>query len=80
MINKGTRLAEFIDGTSNTLLFTEAKTSLPVMRDGNNPNTPNATPPATPAAVVALGGTIAPNACHVQWVNGLIIQTGSRRR
>ena len=75
-VNKGVRFADLTDGLSNTVALAEVKTFVPVMRDGVNPNTPNAPVPATPAAVVALGGTVTPDLCHTQWVNGIIIQTG----
>ena len=55
-INQATRLAQFTDGLSNTLGMAEVKTYYAVMRDGANPNTPNAPVPANAAAVVALGG------------------------
>jgi len=75
-VNKGTRFAEMTDGLSNTLSMAEVKTYIAVMRDGGNPNTTNAPPPANAAATVALGGTVTPSFCHDQWVNGIILQTG----
>ena len=75
-VNKGVRFAEMTDGLSNTLSMAEVKTYVAVMRDGGNPNTMNAPVPATPADTVALGGTVTPNFCHAEWVNGIIIHTG----
>ena len=75
-VNKATRIAEFTDGLSNTLGMAEVKTYVAMLRDGGNPNTPNAPAPATPADVAALGGTVVPASSHVQWVNGIILQTG----
>ena len=75
-VNRATRLAEFTDGLSNTVGMAEVKTYYAVMRDGANPNTLGALAPTTPAAVIALGGTVTPSATHTQWVNGIIIHTG----
>ena len=75
-VNQGNRLAALTDGLSNTVGMAEVKTYYAVMRDGNNPNTLNAPAPTTPAAVVALGGTVVPLSTHTEWVNGLIIHTG----
>ena len=75
-VNKGVRFAELTDGLSNTVAVGEVKTFVAIMRDGGNPNVMNAPAPATPAATVALGGTVTPDACHTQWVNGIILHTG----
>ena len=75
-VNKGVRFAELTDGLSNTLAMAEVKTFVAVLRDGNNPSAANAAPPANAAATVSLGGTVTPDVCHTQWVNGLIIHSG----
>jgi len=75
-VNKAIRFAEMTDGLSNTLAMAEMKTFVAVMRDGGSPNTTNAPAPATPAAVLALGGNVIPNLGQSQWVNGIIIHTG----
>ena len=41
-----------------------------------NPSSLNATIPATPADVIALGGTATADIGHTQWVNGIILHSG----
>jgi prepilin-type processing-associated H-X9-DG protein len=65
-----------LDGTSNTLLFGEVKAWTPYLRDGGSPNTPGVAIPATPAAVVALGGNFKSNSGHTEWVDGRTHQAG----
>jgi prepilin-type N-terminal cleavage/methylation domain-containing protein/prepilin-type processing-associated H-X9-DG protein len=76
MVNQSTKHADFTDGLSNTLGVGEMKTYMAVLRDGGVPNTLNAPPPLTAQDVLALCGTLVPDACHTQWVNGIIIHTG----
>ena len=75
-VNKGVRFAELTDGLSNTLAVAEVKTFVAALRDSGNPSAANAAPPASAAATVALGGMVAPDFSHTQWVNGIILQTG----
>jgi prepilin-type N-terminal cleavage/methylation domain-containing protein/prepilin-type processing-associated H-X9-DG protein len=75
------RLADFTDGLSNTLGFSEVKAYTSQLIKSGNPNAANAPPPATPAAVVALGGTLRPAAPgqaggHTEWVDGKSLETG----
>ncbi len=75
------RFADFPDGLSNTLGVSEVKAYTAQLVKGGNPNTANAPPPATPAAVVALGGTFRPAVAghsggHTEWVDGKILETG----
>jgi prepilin-type processing-associated H-X9-DG protein len=64
------------DGLSNTIGAADVKTFVPALLDGNNPGTPFAPPPDTPAQVVAYGGTFDPDYCHTQWVTGRTLQSG----
>ncbi len=64
------------DGLSNTLCAADVKSFTPALLDGNNPSAPNTPPPATPAQLVAYGGTFDPDYCHTQWVTGRTLQSG----
>lgn len=67
---------DFIDGTSNSLGFSEFKTFTAYNRDGE---TGTATIPSSAAAVSALvagGGSSKPNSGHTEWVDGRVHQTG----
>jgi len=74
--NSATRFASIIDGTSNTLAFSEFKAWSPYLRDGGSPNTPAAAVPSNPADVVGLGGDFKSNSGHTEWVDGRAHQTG----
>jgi prepilin-type N-terminal cleavage/methylation domain-containing protein/prepilin-type processing-associated H-X9-DG protein len=75
-VNKGTSIAGFTDGLSNTVGIAEVKTTWSVLRNGQNPNVLNSPAPSTPSQVIALGGTFTQSVCHTEWVNGIIVQTG----
>jgi prepilin-type N-terminal cleavage/methylation domain-containing protein/prepilin-type processing-associated H-X9-DG protein len=64
------------DGLSNTLAAADVKSFTPALLDGGQPAAPNTPPPATPAQVVAYGGTFDPDYCHTQWVTGRTLQSG----
>jgi prepilin-type N-terminal cleavage/methylation domain-containing protein/prepilin-type processing-associated H-X9-DG protein len=68
-MNRPTRATDITDGTSNTLGMSEGKTFTPVFRDGGSPATVGVPIPATPAAVVAYGGTLKVGGGHVEWVD-----------
>lgn len=68
--------ASILDGTSNTLAFCEVKAWTPYFRDANNPSGLNIPIPATPADVVALGGSFKTNSGHTEWVDGRVHQSG----
>jgi hypothetical protein len=71
--NEGTRVRNFTDGTSKTLLIAEVKGWTPYLRDQalNQP-----APPATTADVCALGGSFKVDSGHTEWVDGRVHQTG----
>jgi len=75
-VNMKMRQADFIDGTSKSVGFGEVKAYQAAIRDGLNPSGLNAPLPATPADVIALGGTASTDLGHTQWVNGIILHTG----
>jgi prepilin-type N-terminal cleavage/methylation domain-containing protein/prepilin-type processing-associated H-X9-DG protein len=71
---QGNRMTDLVDGTSNTVGFAE-------VRAYGNYLLPNASlpanppPPATPAAVLALGGKFSSNS-HTSWTEGQTFHTG----
>lgn len=74
--NYGFRPRDFIDGTSNTLGFSEVKAFTPYNRDGDMGT---ATIPNTAAeveALIALGGDNKANTGHTEGVDGRVHQTG----
>ncbi len=75
-VNARLGIADFTDGLSNTVAFSEVKTYTPYLRDSGNPNTPTAPVPANPAAVVAFGGDFKPDSGHTEWVDARTHQTG----
>lgn len=74
--NGKTNFASIVDGTSNTLAFAEVKAWTPYLRDGNNPSGLGISMPATPADVVAYGGTFKTDSGHTEWVDGRAHQSG----
>jgi prepilin-type N-terminal cleavage/methylation domain-containing protein len=74
--NTFARTAEFADGLSNTIGFAEVKTYMALVRDGGNPNSPNATIPSAVSEVVALGGTFGADTGHTGWTESPSFQTG----
>lgn len=70
--NRGMRLADITDGTSNTLACSEVKTYTPYLRDGDNAS---ATVPV-PDDVSGLGGSFKTNSGHTEWIDGRVHQTG----
>ena len=70
--NRGLRLADITDGTSNTLACSEVKTYTPYLRDGDNAS---ATAPA-PGGISGLGGSFKTNSGHTEWIDGRVHQTG----
>jgi prepilin-type N-terminal cleavage/methylation domain-containing protein len=70
--NGGTRTADFLDGLSNTIGFAEVKAHSNYMLGG----TATATPPASAADQIALGGSIKTDSGHCGWTEGQTFQTG----
>lgn len=74
--NYSFRPRDFIDGTSNTIAFSEVKAYTPYNRDGDFGTS---TVPATAAdveALIAMGGDNKANSGHTEGVDGRIHQTG----
>jgi len=76
VMNHPLRVTDITDGTSNTLGMSEGKTFTPVLLDGANPNTVGVAVPATPAEVLAFGGSFKLNDGHVEWIDARSIQSG----
>jgi prepilin-type N-terminal cleavage/methylation domain-containing protein/prepilin-type processing-associated H-X9-DG protein len=68
----GIRLTDITDGTSSTIGVADAKayTSY-LLKPGPFP----AIPPATPADLISLGGTLNTAAGHTSWAEGFVFQT-----
>jgi hypothetical protein len=65
----------FSDGMSKTLAYAEVKAYTAKLANSGNPSSLGAAIPDTPAAVVALGGTLGTTG-HTEWVDGKIHETG----
>jgi len=74
-MNRGTRTADFSDGLSNTIGFSEVKAYFWYLLSNGNPAAPNSPPPNSPAELLALGGSLKANA-HTGWTEGQTFQTG----
>jgi prepilin-type N-terminal cleavage/methylation domain-containing protein/prepilin-type processing-associated H-X9-DG protein len=70
---KGYRLTDIADGTSTTVGFAEVKAFGSYLK---GTGTPPAAMPTTPAAVLALGGTLKTLVAHTGWTEGNTFQTG----
>jgi prepilin-type N-terminal cleavage/methylation domain-containing protein/prepilin-type processing-associated H-X9-DG protein len=70
---KGLRLTDISDGTSNTVGFAEVKAFGSYLR---GTGTAAATPPTTGAGVVGLGGSFKQAVAHTGWTEGQTFQTG----
>jgi len=74
-MNAGCTVADFTDGLSNTVGFAEVKVFGAYLL-GTGSFQHNTPPPADPAALVALGGTLKTNVTHTGWTEGQTFQTG----
>jgi prepilin-type N-terminal cleavage/methylation domain-containing protein/prepilin-type processing-associated H-X9-DG protein len=70
--NGGTAIADVTDGLSNTVGFAEVKAYGAYLLGG----TPTATPPATPADQLALGGSLKIDSAHTGWTEGQTFHNG----
>jgi len=75
-INRSNRIADFIDGTSNTIGLAEVKAYQSYMLGTGNPNALNAPPPTTAADTLAYGGSLKAAAGHTGWTEGQTFHTG----
>jgi prepilin-type N-terminal cleavage/methylation domain-containing protein/prepilin-type processing-associated H-X9-DG protein len=75
------KMSDFLDGLSNTLAISEVKAYTSQLTKSANPNSANAPLPATPADLVALGGTfkqavVGSSGGHTEWVDAKVMETG----
>ena len=71
------RLADIRDGASTTVGFAEVKVMWPYLAHGAEvPSASPASPPPTPAEVVAMGGQFLPVGSHLGWAFGMEEYTG----
>jgi prepilin-type N-terminal cleavage/methylation domain-containing protein len=75
-VNRKTKIADIVDGLSNTVGAAEVKAYTPYLRDGGKPASTGATIPSTPAEVVALGGNFKMDSGHTEWVDARVHQSG----
>lgn len=75
LVNQTTRMADLLDGSSNTLGFAEVKAFTPYLRDGGNPSG-NAPVPTAPNQIATFGGEFKSDSGHTEWVDARIHQTG----
>ena len=73
--NRKGRMADFLDGTSNTVGLAEVKAYQPFLRGTGTPGTVPAPAPNSPAEVVAYGGTFRETG-HTEWVDAKVHETG----
>ncbi len=63
----------FMDGTSNSLAFSEVKTFQAIIKEGGSPT---ATPPSDPQVVGGWTGNFEADNGHTEWVEGRVHQDG----
>ncbi len=73
-MNRMNKVGDFTDGMSNTIGLAETKAFGNYLLGGNVPKVLNAPAPATPAAVLALGGSFKTDE-HTGWTEGQGFQT-----
>jgi hypothetical protein len=67
-------MRDFIDGTSNTISFSEVKAFQPNVKEGGSPT---ATPPSQASVVGGWGGgNFSDDNGHTEWVEGRVHQDG----
>jgi prepilin-type N-terminal cleavage/methylation domain-containing protein len=74
--NSRTNLATIVDGTSNTIAFSEVKAWAPYLRDSGMPTSAGVSPPNSVSQVLAFGGEFKSESGHTEWVDFRVHQTG----
>ena len=73
LVNQASKINEFLDGTSNTLFFSENKAYTPYFR---NASMEGELPiPTNPNDVASMGGDLRATSGHTEWVDGRAHQT-----
>jgi prepilin-type processing-associated H-X9-DG protein len=76
IVGRNVRINELMDGTSQTIAFSEVKAYTPYLRDGGNPSAAATAMPTTPSQVVNYGGTFKADSGHTEWVDARVHQSG----
>jgi prepilin-type N-terminal cleavage/methylation domain-containing protein/prepilin-type processing-associated H-X9-DG protein len=76
IIGRNVRINEIMDGTSQTIAFSEVKAYTPYLRDGGNPSAAATAMPTTPSQVVNYGGSFKSDSGHTEWVDARVHQSG----
>lgn len=76
IVGRNVRINEIMDGTSQTIAFSEVKAYTPYLRDGGNPSAAATAMPTTTSQVVNYGGTFKSDSGHTEWVDARVHQSG----
>ncbi len=76
IVGRNVRINEIMDGTSQTIAFSEVKAYTPYLRDGGNPSAAATAMPTTPSQVVNYGGSFKSDSGHTEWVDARVHQSG----
>lgn len=71
--SRGNPIGSFLDGTSNTLFFSEVKAYTPYFRNAGMDG--DLAMPTEPASVAGMGGDLRATTGHTEWVDGRVHQT-----
>lgn len=75
-VNRNIRINDIMDGTSQTIAFSEIKAYTPYLRDGGNPAAAGTAMPTAASQVVSYGGNFKSDSGHTEWVDARVHQTG----
>jgi len=75
VVNEIMPMASYLDGTSNTIAFSEVKAYQSRLSNSSNPSSLGFAIPSSPAEIVTLGGTFGTTG-HTEWVDGKVQHTG----
>jgi len=76
VVNRGTTVGEFADGSSQTLAMSEVKAYTPYLRNSGNPSAVGTARPTNPGTIGAWGGDFKSNSGHTEWVDARVHQSG----
>ncbi len=75
-VGQNVRIGQIMDGTSQTLAFSEVKAYTPHLRGTGNPSALNSPMPTSPNLISSYGGTFKGETGHTEWVDSKIHETG----
>ncbi|NBR06016.1 MAG: DUF1559 domain-containing protein [Planctomycetes bacterium] len=76
VVGQNVRINQFLDGTSQTLGFSEVKAYTPHFRGTGNPSALNSPMPTSPTQVSNYGGSFKGETGHTEWVDSKIHEAG----